>query len=111
MENNPDVLRWLSYANEDWNYGKLGVSSFPRAAAWSFQQAAEKSLKALLIRHGVVPPRTHDLLVLFNLISQEQSNELRNALLLLAEITASARYPDDTEPVTPELAADYGLAA
>ena len=48
MEIDPDVCRWLDYAQEDLDYGLLGLGRYPRAAAWSFQQAAEKALKACL---------------------------------------------------------------
>ena len=55
-----EAQRWLAFAEEDLAYGKLGMAGFPRAAAWSFQQAAEKAFKSLLISKGqsVRPPGT-----------------------------------------------------
>ncbi|MDI1251362.1 MAG: nucleotidyltransferase domain-containing protein [Lacunisphaera sp.] len=47
-----EASRWLAYAMEDLEHGKLGAASFPRSAAWSFQQAAEKALKALILASG-----------------------------------------------------------
>ena len=58
-----------------------------------------------------MPPRTHDLVLLFNLLEIRTSNELKLAVLLLAEITTSGRYPDDAEPVSEALAMDYSHAA
>ena len=110
MGSNMDSRRWLAYAEEDYAYGKLGLAMFPRASAWSFQQAAEKALKACLLHRGEVPPRTHDLLLLFNLVVVSELPEIKSAVLLLAEITAASRYPDDTEDVTVGLASEYALA-
>lgn len=33
MEIDPDVCRWLDYAQEDLDYGLLGLGRYPRAAA------------------------------------------------------------------------------
>jgi len=111
MADNRDARRWLDYAEEDWAYGQSGVDRFSRAASWSFQQAAEKALKACLIHRELVPPRTHDLVLLLN--QNEVSNlvELSAAVLLLAEISTSSRYPDDAEPVDVKLAREYGAAS
>ena len=41
-EDRPEALeaeRWLAYAREDFAHGQLGAASFPRSAAWGFQQA------------------------------------------------------------------------
>ena len=110
MSSSMDSRRWLAHAEEDYAYGLLGVAMFPRASAWSFQQAAEKALKACLLHRGEVPPRTHDLLLLFNLVVVGEHAEIKLAVLLLAEITAASRYPDDIEDVTVMLAGEYALA-
>ena len=92
-----EAHRWLAFAEEDLAYGKLGMAGFPRAAAWSFQQAAEKAFKPLLIFKGQTPRRTHDLVALFNsiVVLSAHWEELRADVLCLAEIAASSRYPDD----------------
>jgi hypothetical protein len=41
METDAEASRWLDFAREDLAYGSFGLERFPRAAAWSFQQAAE----------------------------------------------------------------------
>jgi HEPN domain-containing protein len=100
-ERRGEVGRWLDFAEEDLAYGRLGMEAFPRAAAWSFQQATEKALKAILTLHGQVPQRTHDVLVLFNAVTAVSDGwePLRAAVVRLAEIAASSRYPDDLPPV------------
>lgn len=44
---------------------------------------------------GRVPPRSRGLVLLFNLLGQNEPDELRQAVLQLAEIGAASRYPDD----------------
>lgn len=73
------------------------------------QQCAEKCLKGLLVKYGVSPPRTHDLLVLNALcatcgllIPVEET-----ALIALSRYAVQTRYPGD-DP-TPE-EAKYALA-
>lgn len=61
------------------------------------QQAAEKTLKAFLVYHGQVPPRTHDLVALLtrcvdiNAALTDLEKDCRN----LTFYAVSARYPDD----------------
>ena len=112
METDDEASRWLDFAREDLAYGDFGLERFPRSAAWSFQQAAEKALKACLIAKACVPPRTHDLVLLLNLLDPGSTGELRGAVLQLAEISAATRYPDDdAEPVDVALARSYEAAA
>lgn len=63
MATEEEVSRWLAYAEEDLAYGSFGLERFPRAAAWSFQPAAEKALKACLMAKGRVPPRSRGLVL------------------------------------------------
>jgi HEPN domain-containing protein len=63
-----EALRWARYAEDDWEYGLLGLES---RASWNFHQAAEKYLKAVLLYGGIEPPRTHDLLLLLGLAEPE----------------------------------------
>jgi HEPN domain-containing protein len=111
MSPEQEAARWLVYAEEDLAYGHLGLESYPRAAAWSFQQATEKALKACLISQGKVPPRTHDLILLQNTVGIKPDADTLDAVVLLAEISAASRYPDDLEPVDRELARQYAHAA
>lgn len=61
------------------------------------QQAAEKLLKAVLASKGVPPPRTHDLLLLLEMIIPFAPNaeELRDCLAILMPYSVAMRYPDD----------------
>lgn len=106
-----EAHRWLAFAEEDLGYGRMGLLRFPRASAWSFQQAAEKALKACLIGEGRLPPRTHDLVLLLNTLSRSHDQRVLEAVLKLAEVSAASRYPDDSEPVSVELAREYEQAA
>lgn len=93
-------------------YGSFGLERFPCAAAWSFQQAGEKALKAGLVAKSIVPPRTHDLVLLFNLLGPVEPGDLHGAVLQWAEISTAPRYPDDdVEPVDVMLARSYEAVA
>lgn len=63
---------WLEYAEHDLYAAKLLIES-PKppfeVIAYHCQQSAEKSIKALLIEHGEPLPRTHDMGVLCELVS------------------------------------------
>ena len=111
MDLKQEAAKWLAFADEDLAYGKLGLGRFPRAAAWSFQQAAEKAMKACLISTGHIPPRTHDIVLLHNLQERESSEDVREAVLKLAEITSASRYPDDLDEMSAEMAAEHEKAA
>ena len=91
---------WLAYAAEDLAYGRLGMEELPRAASWSFQQSAEKALKAIWLAFRKHVPRTHDVAFLLSELEQELSPPIvvRDAVLRLAEIAPSVRYPSDDLP-------------
>ena len=48
----------------------LGRESLPRAASWSFQQSAEKALKAIWSLNRERIPRAHDLAYLLSELSE-----------------------------------------
>lgn len=97
-----EASRWLAYAAEDLEHGKLGVASFPRSAAWSFQQAAEKTLKALILVSGQSVPRVHDLAYLLQALEGKfpHDGELLDAVMVLAAISTASRYPADLIEIT-----------
>ena len=112
--NDKEAAEWLFFASEDLAYGKLGMVDLPRASAWSFQQSSEKALKALWLQTYKEIPRTHDVAYLLSELSTifETPENVRGAILALAEITPSIRYPgDDQTPVTREDALQYAEAA
>ena len=107
---NAEVRQWLAYSADDLSYGELGRDSLPRAASWSFQQSAEKALKAIWLLNSERIPRTHDLAYLLSELSEYHalSESLTAAVLLLSEITPAIRYPaDDLPPVDLQLAKEY----
>jgi HEPN domain-containing protein len=59
------------------------------------EQCAEKSLKGLILAHGEVPPRTHDLVVLQKTLSgmDDRSQHLRGFCLTLTDYAVAPRYP------------------
>ncbi|MBM3744906.1 MAG: HEPN domain-containing protein [Acidobacteria bacterium] len=68
------------------------------------QQAAEKSLKAVLVYHRVGFPKTHDINALLGLLrasGMDLPDELRQADALTG-YAVDIRYPGLTEPVTRE---------
>jgi len=109
-----EAREWIFFASEDLAYGKLGMVDLPRASSWSFQQSSEKALKALWLTTYQEIPRTHDVAYLLSELSTtfEIPEDVREAILVLAEITPSVRYPsDDQTPVTHEDALRYADAA
>jgi HEPN domain-containing protein len=91
---------WIARAQED----VLTIRSLLRAAVipWTAvtfhaQQAAEKYLKALFIRHGRRPPRSHDLTGLLH-AAREMGYPLPgldDTCASLAPYAVEVRYPDD----------------
>lgn len=99
-----DTARWLRYAEEDLTTAETILEHPhvpPRQSCWWAQQSAEKALKAVLIFLEVDFPRTHDLNVLRNLVSDGW--QLETAHPDLASLTgwaAEARYPSDMPEAT-----------
>lgn len=109
-----EANEWLFYASEDLAYGKIGMRDYPRAAAWSFQQSAEKVLKGLWILFQGRSPKTHDIAFLFSELNRNLKAPLvvAESILVLAEITPAIRYPaDDLPPIEREDAENYQQAA
>ena len=95
---------WLKFAGEDLEASRtLLKRGLIRLAAYHLQQAAEKSLKALLILQGSEIPRTHDIERLMNLLNAFYSipRDLWDAVNL-TEYASTTRYPDDYVPVSLE---------
>lgn len=62
---------WLRHAASDLRLASLGLADqdvLPNQTAFHAQQAAEKSLKAVLVGRGIHFPRTHDLEGLIEMI-------------------------------------------
>lgn len=98
-----DVIReWMTKSDGDFGTAQreLGVSDAPNLDAVCFhsQQCIEKLMKAVLIALGQVPPRTHDLIVLADLMAahlpgwQWPGKELR----FLSRAAVTFRYPGES---------------
>lgn len=102
---------WLRYARSD-----LALARVQRPAdvlldtlCFHAQQAAEKSLKAVLLLQGIRFPYTHDIARLITLVSEavvSWPEELDQASGL-SEYAADARYPGSRESISEE---DYRQA-
>ena len=68
------------------------------AVCYHAQQCIEKLMKALLIIHSVSPPKTHDLIVLQQLLPMLCTEELFKTkdLRYLSSSSISFRYPGDS---------------
>jgi len=65
-------------------------------ACFHAQQCVEKSLKAILEEKGERPPKTHDILRLYGLVSERASLELDLRMLqVLNDLYVDARYPGE----------------
>jgi len=96
---------WLRYAKADLALAQvpLPAGSLYELLCFHAQQAAEKSLKAVLIQHGIEPPRTHNLETLIDLLPASLTRI--SALIQSARLTVfatSSRYPGNQESIDEE---------
>jgi HEPN domain-containing protein len=99
------VGRWLEYAR-----GDLVMAEQPSLAGVPYllrcfhaQQAAEKSVKAVLLDRGVEFPPTHNLSVLFALLPTDvRPPDGLAAIVGLTAYAVSGRYPDEIDEATAE---------
>lgn len=89
---------WLEIAENDLEFAGqvLENKQRPPYALLFCHQAIEKILKAV-VQHvtGSVPPRTHSLELLLQIIKKELPSEKMDTLIKLAPHYLSTRYPDD----------------
>jgi HEPN domain-containing protein len=95
------LKEWIPKAEEDYQVAvtlvRKRTSPTPNAVCFHCQQCAEKYLKALLVRGGVVFSKTHDLRELRRLaLEVEPSIDLVTDLLLqLNPYAVELRYPGE----------------
>jgi HEPN domain-containing protein len=105
------VTGWLAKAEEDLDAAKLILGGALRSwgpSSFHSQQAAEKALKALLVRHQIEFHRTHDIGELLQL-AEPCTPGISGALAPAQALTPFAvetRYPG-SEPVTKAEAARH----
>ena len=94
-----ETRRWLRYAWEDLSAAAATLDEeevLPRHVCWLAQQAAEKTLKAVLIYQQIEYPRSHDLDMLRNLVPDDWRLKVEHPDLAgLTEWAVEARYPGD----------------
>jgi len=110
------VRQWLAKADEDFalaEYLIAGHAPFYGAIGFHAQQAAEKFIKALLVRFQVEFPKTHDLDQLIDLVAAFDSylaDALREASPL-TQYSVEVRYPSESPQLTEEEAKNAVLLA
>ncbi len=101
--NIPEAKRWLMYAQSDLDAAQILLQSresYPRQVCFLAQQAAEKSLKAILVLLELKFPYTHDLDHLREIIPLGwRVKEAFPKLYALSIWAIDARYPDDMPDV------------
>jgi HEPN domain-containing protein len=100
------VAEWIAYAEDDLNAAELLLrGSHVRQAAYHAQQAAEKFIKAALIRHQIkYDVRSHDIYTLRHSLGQVDSS-LAKALEdadILSRYATARRYPGGGRPAGAE---------
>ncbi len=102
-----DPREWLNRARSNLARAREGIhitGVYFEDLCFDAQQAAEKSLKALLIHRGIRFPYVHDLAELLGLVEQA-GQEVPSRVRQAARLTRYAvvtRYPGLLEPVTRE---------
>ena len=101
MKLRQDVRDWLQKAEVDFESAKIlsrkRKQNLVDAVCFHSQQCAEKYLKALLTRHRISFPKTHDLVELLQLaLAIEPTLELlRPDLIRLRPFAVNVRYPGE----------------
>jgi HEPN domain-containing protein len=96
---------WLKYADDDlMAAAELIKAGLYNLACFHAHQAAEKYLKAFLVRHKVNPPRIHKLPTLISLCRQiaGEFEELQQDALMLDMYYIPTRYPNAPVGSLPE---------
>lgn len=105
------VQQWLSKARQDLRAAQVILTGdFEEYGNVGFhaQQAAEKFIKALLVRHQIEFPKTHDIALLRRLVAQVEQNlaDRLAAADVLTPYGVEFRYPGE-----PPLSRDQGVQA
>ena len=96
---------WLRHARSDLELARITAPAAVLLEQLCFhaQQAAEKALKAVLVRRGIPVPRTHSIRRLLDLVPPELSvpTTVQDAAVL-TDYAVLTRYPGTPEPVSDE---------
>jgi HEPN domain-containing protein/predicted nucleotidyltransferase len=102
-ESREGLRAWIERAAEDFRAAELSMAPIdpaPGAICFHAHASAEKLLKALIVRGGAHPPRTHELPELLSLQgpSVRADKALIAACALLQELYPGSRYPEEPLP-------------
>ena len=98
------VLQWLAKSAADFDAAEQLCAQgdrFREIVAFHCQQAAEKYLRAFLVRHQIEFPKTHDIAKLLDrvaTVNADIAESLRDADVL-TPFGVEARYPSDAPEV------------
>ena len=106
MGTNKEVAEnWIDYAETDLEAAKILFAKgefFFHVAMFHAHEAAEKSIKAILIIEEIKFPKTHDLDQLLSLLEEQKTIDANLYTLIspLQEFTVEVRYPNDDILIT-----------
>ena len=110
------IIKWVNIADRDLMAAEQGLRVYPvlsEIVCFHCQQAAEKYLKAYLVKHQVEFHKTHNIMSLINLCSTVD-RLFKDKLLyadLLTDYAVEIRYPDEWyEPTIEEAKDAYRVA-
>ena len=99
------IIEWLVFADEDYATAKDLLKNdniYARSICFHCQQAAEKYLKAFIIKNDLPTIKTHNLAVLVGQIKEVDKSvvEIETLAVVLSEYAVTVRYPDDFEKIS-----------
>jgi HEPN domain-containing protein len=95
------ILEWIRKAKADLDTAerelKVQESANFDAVCFHCQQSVEKLLKALMIHSGIRPPKTHDLELLLEKLSEKhpEVRQFRDACIEMTVFAVEYRYPGE----------------
>lgn len=92
------ILDWMKKAEHDLKSAKIILSSGEEiydSVCFHSQQFAEKALKALFTARNIEFPKTHNLLLLSNLLLDADIMQYNEELESLTKYAVESRYPGD----------------
>ena len=100
MKNQKEVLEWLEYAESDMELAKKGKVSRKikfETLCFHAQQAAEKTIKAVLIFNHIDFPKTHEIEVLLKILTKNDVNIPKPVAesKYLTKYAVTKRYPGE----------------
>ena len=99
MDKSVNPTEWINRALSNLNLGKNLIEGVNlEDLCFNFQQAVEKSLKAVLIKNNIKVPRTHSISELISILKQNSIKipaEIEKNASVLSIYAVDTRYPDN----------------